>query len=130
MSDSVTPVFGITESAVKRVAELRSAEGNDRLMLRVAVDGGGCNGFQYRFDFDDAVNDDDTVFERSGVKVVVDEISLDFLGDAQVDFKQELIGTFLRSRTRTRRRTAAAAPAFRSIEPGVRDPRLRAGPAR
>ena len=94
MSDSATPVFGITESAVKRVAALRSAEGNDRLMLRVAVDGGGCNGFQYRFDFDDAVNDDDTVFERDGVKVVVDEISLDFLGNAQVDFKQELIGSF------------------------------------
>ena len=56
-------------------------------MLRVAVDGGGCNGFQYRFDFDDAVNDDDTVFERDGVKVVVDEISLDFLGNAQVDFQ-------------------------------------------
>ena len=63
-------------------------------MLRVAVDGGGCNGFQYRFDFDDAVNDDDTVFERDGVKVVVDEISLDFLGNAQVDFKQELIGSY------------------------------------
>ena len=94
MPDSATPVFDITESAARRVAELRAAEGNERLMLRVAVDGGGCNGFQYRFDFDDAVNDDDTVFERDGVKVVVDEISLDFLGDAQVDFKQELIGSF------------------------------------
>ena len=94
MPASATPVFGITESAARRVAELRAAEGNDRLMLRVAVDGGGCNGFQYRFDFDDAVNDDDTVFERDGVKVVVDEISLDFLGNAQVDFKQELIGSY------------------------------------
>ncbi|MDE0147454.1 MAG: iron-sulfur cluster insertion protein ErpA [Rhodospirillaceae bacterium] len=94
MPDSATPFFGITESAARRVAELRAAEGNERLMLRVAVDGGGCNGFQYRFDFDDAVNDDDTVFERDGVKVVVDEISLDFLGNAQVDFKQELIGSY------------------------------------
>lgn len=94
MPDSATPRFGITESAARRVAELRAAEGNERLMLRVAVDGGGCNGFQYRFDFDDAVNDDDTVFERDGVKVVVDEISLDFLGNAQVDFKQELIGSY------------------------------------
>lgn len=94
MPDSATPPFGITESAARRVAELRATEGNERLMLRVAVDGGGCNGFQYRFDFDDAVNDDDTVFERDGVKVVVDEISLDFLGNAQVDFKQELIGSY------------------------------------
>lgn len=94
MPESAPPVFGITQSAARRVAELRAAEGNERLMLRVAVDGGGCNGFQYRFDFDDAVNDDDTVFERDGVKVVVDEISLDFLGNAQVDFKQELIGSY------------------------------------
>ncbi len=94
MSESVPPVFGITENAARRVAELRAAEGNERLMLRIAVDGGGCNGFQYRFDFDDAVNDDDTVFERDGVKVVVDEISLDFLGNAEVDFKQELIGSY------------------------------------
>ena len=94
MPDSAQTVFGITESAAKRVAELRAVEGNDRLMLRVAVDGGGCNGFQYRFDFDDTVNDDDTVFERDGVKVVVDEISLDFLNNAQVDYKQELIGSY------------------------------------
>ena len=94
MPESVSPVFGITENAARRVAELCAAEGNERLMLRVAVDGGGCNGFQYRFDFDDAVNEDDTVFERDGVKVVVDEVSLDFLGNAQVDFKQELIGSY------------------------------------
>lgn len=84
----------ITESAAKRVAELRAAEGNDALMLRIAVDGGGCNGFQYRFDFDESQNDDDHVFERDGVKVVVDEISLDFLQGAQVDYKQELIGSY------------------------------------
>ena len=84
----------ITESAAKRVAELRAAEGNDALMLRIAVDGGGCNGFQYRFDFDESQNEDDHVFERDGVKVVVDEISLDFLQGAQVDYKQELIGSY------------------------------------
>ena len=94
MPESAPPLFGITERAARRVAELRAAEGNERLMLRIAVDGGGCNGFQYRFDFDDAVNDADTVFERDGVKVVVDDISLDFLGNAQVDFKQELIGSY------------------------------------
>jgi iron-sulfur cluster insertion protein len=84
----------ITESAAKRVAELRAAEGNDALMLRIAVDGGGCNGFQYRFDFDESRNDDDQVFERNGIKVVVDLVSLDFLQGAQVDYKQELIGSY------------------------------------
>ena len=90
----MTETLLITESAAKRVAELRAAEGNDALMLRIAVDGGGCNGFQYRFDFDDNRNDDDHVFERDGVTVVVDEISLDFLQGAQVDYKQELIGSY------------------------------------
>jgi len=86
--------FQITESAAKRVAELRNAEGNEALMLRIAVDGGGCNGFQYRFDFDENKNDDDIVFERDGVQVIVDEISLEFLENAQVDYKQELIGSY------------------------------------
>ncbi len=94
MPDSATPRFGITASAARRVAELRAAEGDDRLMLRVAVDGGGCNGFQYRFDFDDSVNEDDRVFERDGVQVVVDGVSLDFLENAQVDYRQELIGSY------------------------------------
>jgi iron-sulfur cluster insertion protein len=90
----MTESFAITEGAAKKVAELRLAEGNEALMLRIAVDGGGCNGFQYRFDFDDAQNDDDRIFERDGVKVVVDEVSLDFLQGAQVDYKQELIGSY------------------------------------
>lgn len=89
-----TEVFGITENAAKRIAALRAAEGNDALMLRITVSGGGCSGFQYGFDFDDTVNDDDRVFERDGVKVVVDDVSLDFLVKAQVDFKEDLIGSY------------------------------------
>lgn len=91
MSD---PTVILTENAAKRVAELRAAEGNDALMLRVVVDGGGCNGFQYRFDFDDTRNDDDHVFERDGVTLLVDDVSIEFLANAQVDFKQELIGSY------------------------------------
>ena len=89
-----TKAFGITENAAKRIAALRDAEGNDALMLRITVSGGGCSGFQYGFDFDDTVNDDDRVFERDGVKVVVDDVSLDFLVKAQVDFKEDLIGSY------------------------------------
>mgnify|MGYP003701006743 CR=1 FL=1 len=86
--------FHITDSAAKRIAELRAAEGDDGLMLRIIVDAGGCNGFQYRFDFDRSVKDDDAVYEHDGVKVVVDEVSLDFLENAQVDYKRELIGSY------------------------------------
>ena len=69
------PRFSLTESAARRIAVLRQDEAKgDALMMRVAVLGGGCSGFQYKFGFDETVNDDDQVFERDGVKVVVDEV--------------------------------------------------------
>ena len=84
----------LSDSAAKRVAEIRAAEGNDALMLRLAVLGGGCSGFQYKFDLDDAVNDDDRLFENAGTKLVIDEVSLDLLGGAVIDFKSDLGGAF------------------------------------
>ncbi|MDF1792995.1 MAG: iron-sulfur cluster insertion protein ErpA [Thalassobaculaceae bacterium] len=88
-------VFGITESAAKRIAFLKTQEENgDALRMRVSVLGGGCSGFQYVFDFDGGRNDDDHVFERSGVEVLVDDVSLDLLAGAQLDYKDELIGAY------------------------------------
>ena len=84
----------ISESAAKRIAHLAEQEGDAALMLRVSVSGGGCSGFQYGFDFDRTVNDDDRVFERDGVKVVVDEVSLQLLGGSEVDFVEDLIGSY------------------------------------
>lgn len=84
----------LSASAAKRVAEIRAAEGNDTLMLRLAVLGGGCSGFQYKFDLDATTNDDDRVFETDGTKLVVDEVSLGLLGGAVVDFKSDLGGAF------------------------------------
>lgn len=87
--------FSLTDSAARRIAALRRDEPNgEALMMRVAVLGGGCSGFQYKFDFDAVVNDDDHVFERNGEKVVVDDVSLDLLSGAQLDFKDELIGSY------------------------------------
>ncbi|WP_207478533.1 iron-sulfur cluster insertion protein ErpA [Arenibaculum pallidiluteum] len=82
----------LTESAARRVAALRAAEGDPALMLRITVSGGGCSGFQYGFGFDRAVNEDDAVFERDGVKLVVDEVSLDLLAGSEVDFVEDLMG--------------------------------------
>ena len=84
----------LSTSAAKRVAEIRQVEGNDDLMLRLAVLGGGCSGFQYKFDLDANTNDDDHVFETDGTKLVVDDVSLSLLGGAVVDFKTELGGSF------------------------------------
>lgn len=84
----------ISPSAARRIATLRQAEGNPALMLRITVSGGGCSGFQYGFSFDDTVNADDLTFERDGVRVVVDDVSLDLLGGAEIDFVEDLMGSY------------------------------------
>jgi iron-sulfur cluster insertion protein len=82
----------LTESAARRIAELRLRERAHDAFLRIAVSGGGCSGFQYGFSFDDQKNEDDFVFERDGVAVVVDDISLGLLSGAEVDFVEDLMG--------------------------------------
>lgn len=82
----------VTDSAIRRIAHLIEQESGDDMFLRIAVSGGGCSGFQYDFSFDDEIRDDDRVFERDGVKVVVDDVSLDLLAGAEVDFVEDLIG--------------------------------------
>ncbi len=87
-----TQSVSITASAAKRVAALIAKEGGKDLMLRVSVSGGGCSGFQYGFSLDDTVNADDRTFERDGVTLVVDEVSLDLLAGSEIDYVEELIG--------------------------------------
>ena len=83
----------LTESAARRIAMLKAAEENSaNALLRIAVSGGGCSGFQYGLSFDDQRNEDDFVFERDGVGVVIDEISLGLLDGAEVDFVEDLMG--------------------------------------
>ena len=82
----------ITTSAAKRVGEIIAGEGKDGQRLRIAISGGGCSGFQYGFELDDAVNDDDKVFEKDGVEIVVDLMSLGMLAGSRFDFVDDLIG--------------------------------------
>lgn len=91
MSESQAPV-SLSASAARRVAELIRQEDRPGLKFRLSVTGGGCSGFQYAFDFDDKVNPDDVVVERDGVQMLVDEVSLQFLGGAEVDFVENLLG--------------------------------------
>jgi len=79
----------VTERAFERLSEIGAA--SQGKALRVAVEGGGCSGFQYEIDLDDA-KDGDLVLEGAGEKVVIDDISLPFLADAVIDFSEELIG--------------------------------------
>ena len=79
--------------AADKVSELIEDEGNDGLKLRVFVTGGGCSGFSYGFTFDDDVAQDDTVVQRSGVTMVVDPMSYQYLVGAEVDFREDLQGS-------------------------------------
>jgi iron-sulfur cluster insertion protein len=95
MSDTTDPAeraITVTASAAKRIAFLREQEQVGDARLRIAVSGGGCSGFQYGLSFDDQTNPDDRVFERDGIGVVVDEVSLDLLAGAEVDFVEDLMG--------------------------------------
>jgi iron-sulfur cluster insertion protein len=82
----------LTENAVRRIAMLKVQEHVEDAFLRIAVSGGGCSGFQYGFTFDDQRNEDDFAFERDGVTVVVDDVSLGLLNGAEVDFVEDLMG--------------------------------------
>ncbi len=80
----------VTDRAYARLAEIAEDAGEIKA-LRVAVDGGGCSGFQYDIRFDSAA-EDDLVLERDGLQVLVDPVSLPFLANAVIDFSDELIG--------------------------------------
>jgi iron-sulfur cluster insertion protein len=81
-----------TDNAAKKVGELIAEEGNDNLKLRVYISGGGCSGFQYGFTFDEEVSDDDTYVEKGGVTVLIDSMSIQYLGGAEIDYKEDLSG--------------------------------------
>jgi iron-sulfur cluster insertion protein len=80
----------VTERAFARLRSVSEAEGQPR-HLRVAVEGGGCSGFQYDLKFDQPA-DDDLVLEQGGLKVLIDPVSLPFLSNAIIDFTEALIG--------------------------------------
>jgi iron-sulfur cluster assembly accessory protein len=88
---SIEIPVSVSGRAAKRIAEILQGEPAP-VMLRVAVTGGGCSGFQYNFTLDDARLEDDLVIERDGATVLIDPVSLDFLKGAEIDFADDLIG--------------------------------------
>jgi iron-sulfur cluster insertion protein len=81
-----------TDAAARKVAELIQGEGNPALMLRVFVQGGGCSGLQYGFEFDEQIQDGDTCVENQGVKLLVDPMSFQYLAGAEIDYREGLDG--------------------------------------
>ncbi|TDT90307.1 MULTISPECIES: iron-sulfur cluster insertion protein ErpA [Azorhizobium] len=88
--DTPTTVI-VTDSAARRISEILSAEAPESA-LRVSVEGGGCSGFQYRFDVTRERNPDDIVIEQDGATVLVDKVSLDYMSGCRIDFVDDLIG--------------------------------------
>jgi iron-sulfur cluster insertion protein len=82
----------LESGAVTKLRELVAEEGNPALMLRVFVQGGGCSGMSYGFTFDEMQNEDDFDFAYEEVKVVVDSMSMQYLQDATIDYKEDLMG--------------------------------------
>jgi iron-sulfur cluster assembly accessory protein len=87
MTASVT----VSERAARRIGEILKKE-PDGTMLRVSVEGGGCSGFQYKFDMDREKGDDDLVIARDGAVVLIDSVSVDYMAGAEIDFVDDLIG--------------------------------------
>ena len=86
------PRVSLSESAAKRIAELKVQENVPDAFLRLAVSGGGCSGFQYGFSFDDERHEDEARFEREGVALVIDTTSLELVNGAEIDFVEDLMG--------------------------------------
>ena len=82
----------VSERAALRISEILRQEPAGT-MLRVSVEGGGCSGFQYKFDTERARADDDIVIERSGATVLIDPMSLNYMAGSEIDFVDDLIGS-------------------------------------
>ncbi len=92
VTDDMPPPLIFTDSAADKVRQLVDEEGNPELKLRVFVQGGGCSGFQYGFTFDEVINEDDTQMSKNGVTLLIDAMSLQYLGGAEIDYKEDLQG--------------------------------------
>jgi iron-sulfur cluster insertion protein len=91
MDTEATPLL-FTDAAARKVRQLIDEEGNTALKLRVFVTGGGCSGFQYGFTFDEKVEEGDTQVQNSGVTLLVDPMSFQYLAGAEIDFSEGLEG--------------------------------------
>ena len=83
----------ISSDAVTRVRQLLASKDNPDVMLRVYIQGGGCSGFQYGFQFDEDAQEDDISIEQDGIKILVDMLSLQYLGGAEIDYKDDIMGS-------------------------------------
>lgn len=83
----------LTDATVSKVKQLLEQENNPALKLRVFVEGGGCSGMKQGFSLEEESSEDDTVVSRDGVTILIDPMSLQYLNGAEIDYKEELMGS-------------------------------------
>jgi iron-sulfur cluster assembly accessory protein len=103
----------LTERAARRIGEILRRE-PPGTMLRVSVEGGGCSGFQYKFDMDRAQAADDVIIRRDGATVLIDQISVGYLAGSEIDFVDDLIGASFRINNPQATASCGCGPASRS----------------
>ena len=87
-------MFDVSKSALKRIVEV--SKKNKKKFFRISIDGGGCQGFSYKFDFDDKISENDKVLDYNEVKILIDSTSLGFINDAKLDFVEDMIGSYFK----------------------------------
>ena len=87
-------MFDVSKSALKRIVEV--SRKNKKKFFRISIDVGGCQGFSYKFDFDDKISENDKVLDYNEVKILIDSTSLGFINDAKLDFVEDMIGSYFK----------------------------------
>ena len=87
-------MFDVSKSAIKRIVEV--SRKNKKKFFRISIDGGGCQGFSYKFDFDDKISEGDKVLDYNEVQILIDTTSLKFINDAKLDFVEDMIGSYFK----------------------------------
>ena len=88
--------FRVSDRAARRIGQILAREGTQGMKLRISVSGGGCSGFQYGFDLDDKDEEGDIAVEREGARVVIDGMSLLYMMGCEVDYVEDLTGSYFR----------------------------------
>ena len=87
-------MFDVSKSALKGILEV--SKKNNKKFFRISIDGGGCQGFSYKFDFEDKISENDKVLDFNDVKILIDSTSLEFINDAKLDFVEDMIGSYFK----------------------------------
>ncbi len=119
VSDGVLMSVSLTKSAAEKIQSLLSSDDRAGMHLRIFVSGGGCSGFQYGFSFDDQVEENDTVVETMGVRLLVDAMSIPLLDGSEVDYQEKTQGASFVIRNPNAGSTCGCGKSFTPSEEGA-----------